>query len=167
MANDRHATTLNHTMPRLPDRQALPPWSRRAVAGFGIGAIALAGPWLIIVLMLAFGGRFAHGRGGEWDLLVLALTYPLGPALAGLLLGILMPLLRRPWVAVVLGMVAGVAWFATMSLAMDPHGSAPYSVKWPISIFSGVIFGPIAGALAHDLIPIERRRRQRSANRTR
>ena len=130
-----------------------------------IGAVALGGPWLLILVMLLLGGRFQRARGSEIDILVLAVVYPIGPALAGALLGLAMPFLRRPWAAVVAGVLAGVPWFATLSVAFDPHGTHPYSVDWPIALVLALCLGPVAGAFAHDLIPIIRKRRERSARR--
>jgi len=65
-----------------------------------LGAMVLGGPWLIALAMLLLGGRFQHIRRSEIDMLVLAVTYPLGPAVAGFLLGLVMPLLRRPRAAI-------------------------------------------------------------------
>jgi hypothetical protein len=152
-------------MRRKRDSEALPPWWRRALGGMSLGALALGGPWLIILAMLLFGGRFLTSRRIEADMLVLAVTYPLGPAIAGLLLGVVMPRLRRPWAAVVAGVLASLPWFAAMSLAFEPHGSRPYSVKWPVVLIMALCFGPVAGAFAHDLIPITRKRHERASRR--
>src|SRR5690349_8503752 len=114
-------------MRRRPDREALPPWWRRMLGGMRLGALALGGPWLLILVLL-LGGRFQRARGSEMDMVVLAVVYPLGPALAGLLLGLVMPYLRRPWAAVVGGILASIPWFALLSLAFDPHGPRPYTV---------------------------------------
>jgi hypothetical protein len=130
-----------------------------------VGAVILGAPWLLVLVLLVLGGRFQRNRGSEIDMLVLAIVYPLGPAVAGALLGLCMPLLRRPWTAVVAGMIAGIPWFALMSLAFDPHGPHPYSVDWPVTIFLAVCLGPVAGAFAHDLIPVMRKRRERSSRR--
>src|SRR3982751_2202440 len=104
-------------MHRKSDSEALPPWWRRALGGMRLGAVVLGGPWLLILVLLLLGGRFQRGRGSEMDMLVLAVVYPTGTALAGFLLGLVMPLLRRPWAAVVAGVVASVPWFAVLSLA--------------------------------------------------
>lgn len=152
-------------MPRVPDSKALPPWWRRAVGGFRLGALALGGPWLLLVLLLVVGGRFQRVRSSEWDMLVLVFAYPLGSALAGLLLGLAMPLLRRPWAAVLAGFLATVPWFAAISIAAEPHDSTPYSVHWPVTLLLAACLGPVAGALAHDLIPEMRKRRERASKR--
>ena len=130
-----------------------------------LGAVVLGGPWLLILVLLAVGGRFQRARGSEIDMLLLAVVYPTGPALAGLLLGLAMPWLRRPWAAVVAGIVASVPWFAVLSIAFDPHGQRPYAMDWPVTLITALCLGPVAGAFAHDLIPIIRKRRERSSHR--
>jgi hypothetical protein len=123
--------------------------------------MVLLGPWLLLLLCLPFAGRFMSlRRGGEIDLLVMLVVYPLGPAIAGLFLGLVQPWLRQPWVAILAGIPAGIAWLALISLAFQPHGPNPYSVDWIPTSILGPLFGAVAGAFAHDLIPIQRRRRR-------
>jgi hypothetical protein len=142
-----------HTVKRRRTEKQFLPWWRRALAGGALGAAILGAPWVLLLLVLAIGGRYQVARSTEYDLLLLAAVYPLGPALAGVVLGAVQPVLWRPWVAVLAGIVVVIPWFAAMSLALDPHGRHPYEIEWPLTIICSLCFGPLAGTYGHDFLP--------------
>ncbi len=96
------------------------PWRRRAwemakLVGAGFSPFAL----LIWILLLIGGPEHQDRHGTLVRMDLLAFTYPLGTVLAGALMGIALPAVRRLWVAIPAGILALTPWAFGVSVAVD------------------------------------------------
>ena len=75
----------------------------------------------VLILGLAvFGGRYQScSKSGReiCDMYLLAVTYPIGAAAMGAILGACYPLCRRLWLAVLVGTAAMLPWFAGIAIS--------------------------------------------------
>lgn len=111
----------------------------------------LFGMFDVLILGLAiFGGRYqACSRSGHdvCDYYLLAVTYPLGAAAMGAIIGACYPLFRRLWSAVLVGSVAMIPWFALIAVTnVKTRAHWAESDSWLVGICS-VLLGTGVGYL--------------------
>ena len=136
------------------------PVGRRTMAGAIIlsGAFGVFVP--IILLMLLLGGPEQIDKHGTlWRVDLILVLYPLGAAVAGAIVGALLPLTRSRVGACAVGVIALVPWAAGISLCADrgyAHWTGTHTALAALTALPlGLAFG--AGLYAGD------RRRRRGA----
>jgi len=103
----------------------------------------------VLILGLAvFGGRYQScSKSGHdiCDMYLLAVTYPIGAAAMGAILGACYPLCRRLWLAVLVGSFAMVPWFAGIAVTnVKTEARWGESDSWLVGICS-VLIGTALG----------------------
>lgn len=124
-----------------------PLWSRAATMAFGVGA--MFGIFDILILIaIVLGGRYQRCSKSSHELcdyVLLLVTYPLGAGIMGAILGALNPLCRRLWLAIPVGIVAAVPWFALIAVT-NVKTLAHWRAEdyWLVGICSAMM-GPVIG----------------------
>jgi hypothetical protein len=118
-------------------------WQSRAALGATIG-LRLLGPYalLILVVLLIGGPEPTLQRGLTVRLDLLVITYPLGAAVGGALMAVLLPLCRRLSMAVIAGM-SSFAWFAAGIAVTLDHGYTAWRLNHTVTtvLMSGIFGG--------------------------
>ena len=122
-------------------------WSRSTTMALMTGV--LFGMFDLLILGLAvFGGRYQScSKSGHdvCDYYLLVVTYPVGAAAMGAILGACYPLCRRLWMAVLVGTAAMLPWFAGIAVS-DIKTRARWTEgdSWLVGICS-VLMGAVLG----------------------
>jgi hypothetical protein len=118
--------------------------------GFGMFDVLILGSAL-------FGGRYQScSKSGHdiCDMYLLAVTYPIGAAAMGAIFGACYPLCRRLWLAVLVGSVAMVPWFAGIAVTnVKTEARWTESDSWLVGICS-VLMGAALGYAAWKRIRV-------------
>lgn len=152
-----------------PERPAwtIAPLGKRIVGGARLASVIMS-PFtgLILLLLILNGGPvMIDGQGVETNVGLLLFTYPIGAAVAGALIGALLPLMRSALGAVVCGIIAMAPWMAGIAVTMD-HGLTSWGTvdSFMVSIMS-VVFGTIVGLGAREIMDDRAHRRARNEQR--
>ena len=132
---------------------------QRALLGAAVGAGFGVLPTLAIAVLLLLDGRHIQLSATVLDGFVALGLYPLGAVLMGSLLGLLAPLSRWVWSAVLCGIVAIMPLTGAVYLSVE---GASRREDGMIALAMSVVFGGALGLAVRDRPRGRRRRRSRS-----
>ena len=138
------------------------PWPHRLRLGALYAVLILGLPCLLLLAAALLGGRYQQGRGGTVvDVGLLSVLYPAGIALAGGIVGLGAPVVRRRWHAALLGAAAALPAFALIVRTFDPHDPTALRGRVVVTLACALLLGPTVGVLIfqHEQGSGTRRRR--------
>lgn len=122
---------------------------------------------ILLILFLNGGPVLVDDHGMVMNIGLLLFTYPLGAAVSGAIIGLLLPLMRSVIGAVVCGLIALIPWTAGVAVGID-HGLTSWnSVHSSMVVVMTVIFGSIVGLGTREIMDDHAHRRAKEDARAR